>query len=84
MNLPKQETSNDGANHLNKYPSSRLTEEGLAADRVKYNVGKSGLSGFIKNPYVCFTAVFASIGGVLFGCKSNGFERVNYNTIDSR
>ncbi|RCH78290.1 hypothetical protein CU098_002821, partial [Rhizopus stolonifer] len=27
----------------------------------------SGLAGFIKNPYVCFTAIFASIGGVLFG-----------------
>lgn len=27
----------------------------------------SGISGIIKNPYVFGTAVFASIGGVLFG-----------------
>jgi hypothetical protein len=27
----------------------------------------SGISGIIKNPYVFGTAIFASIGGVLFG-----------------
>lgn len=30
----------------------------------------NGLTGFVKNPYVFFTAIFASIGGILFGCKS--------------
>lgn len=65
-----QESPNDGTtSELDKYPSSKITEEGLAADRYKQNIGKSGIAGFIKNPYVCFTAIFASLGGVLFGCK---------------
>lgn len=63
-----QESPNDGTtSELDKYPSSKITEEGLAADRHKQNIGKSGIAGFIKNPYVCFTAIFASLGGVLFG-----------------
>lgn len=71
MNTHKDhDASTDEANHtkLTTYPSSEVTGH-LAADRYKYNAGKSGLSGFIKNPYVCLTAVFASIGGILFGCK---------------
>lgn len=65
-----QDASADEVNHtkLTTYPSSEVTGH-LAADRYKYNAGKSGLAGFIKNPYVCLTAVFASIGGILFGCK---------------
>ncbi|CEI93030.1 hypothetical protein RMCBS344292_07275 [Rhizopus microsporus] len=69
MNTPKdQEASADEVNHtkLTTYPSSEVTGH-LAADRYKYNAGRSGLAGFIKNPYVCLTAVFASIGGILFG-----------------
>ncbi|CAO3700999.1 hypothetical protein G6F70_007917 [Rhizopus microsporus] len=69
MNTHKDhDASTDEANHtkLTTYPSSEVTGH-LAADRYKYNAGKSGLSGFIKNPYVCLTAVFASIGGILFG-----------------
>jgi hypothetical protein len=31
--------------------------------------GSSGIKGIIKNPYVFSTAIFASIGGILFGCK---------------
>lgn len=29
----------------------------------------NGLTGFVQNPYVFCTAIFASIGGILFGCK---------------
>lgn len=37
--------------------------------------GKSALSGFIANPYVFATALFASIGGITFGCKYPWFPR---------
>lgn len=30
----------------------------------------NALKGLISNPYVFATALFASIGGVTFGCKS--------------
>lgn len=68
MNLPKDKDSTHNK-ELDTFPSTDEGGQGLAAERSKYNVGKSGLAGFVKNPYVCFTAVFASIGGVLFGCK---------------
>jgi hypothetical protein len=29
----------------------------------------NGIKGIMNNPYVFFTAIFASIGGILFGCK---------------
>ncbi|KAI8639015.1 general substrate transporter [Parasitella parasitica] len=29
--------------------------------------GKAGAAGFVKNPYVFLTCIFASIGGILFG-----------------
>ncbi|RCI05831.1 hypothetical protein CU098_012600 [Rhizopus stolonifer] len=66
MNLPKDKDSTHNK-ELDTFPSTDEGGQGLAAERSKYNVGKSGLAGFVKNPYVCFTAVFASIGGVLFG-----------------
>ncbi len=39
------------------------------ADYQEPRKSSNGLAGFVKNPYVFFTAIFASIGGVLFGCK---------------
>lgn len=30
----------------------------------------SGLRGFIQNPYLFGIALFSSLGGLLFGCKS--------------
>lgn len=35
----------------------------------EHQKSSNGLTGFVKNPYVFFTAIFASIGGILFGCK---------------
>ncbi|KAG1138598.1 hypothetical protein G6F37_010346 [Rhizopus arrhizus] len=67
MNKPKEQDSMNQKD-LDTFPSTDMDGgQHLAADRERYNAGKSGLSGIIKNPYVCFTAVFASIGGVLFG-----------------
>lgn len=34
------------------------------------HVTSNGLKGFIENPYVFGVALFASIGGITFGCKS--------------
>ncbi|KAI7867718.1 general substrate transporter [Spinellus fusiger] len=34
---------------------------------TEHKRGSSGIKGLINNPYVFFTAVFASLGGVLFG-----------------
>jgi hypothetical protein len=31
--------------------------------------GAGGLKGLLANPFVFATAVFASLGGLLFGCK---------------
>lgn len=71
MNKAKEQDSMNQKD-LDTFPSTDMDGgQHLAADRERYNAGKSGLSGFIKNPYVCLTAVFASIGGVLFGCKFN-------------
>jgi fucose permease len=69
----RDEFDNTSLNHpdqLNKeYKSnSSNTNNGNELRELhEAHVSSSGLSGFIKNPYVFGTAIFASIGGILFG-----------------
>jgi hypothetical protein len=39
--------------------------------------GSGGLKGLIANPFVFATAVFASLGGLLFGCKAHYWCRTS-------
>ena len=65
----RDEFDNTSLNHpnMNKEQKS-FPQRDEMADLHEHN-SSNGFSGFIKNPYVFFTAIFASIGGVLFGCK---------------
>ncbi|KAG2203486.1 hypothetical protein INT47_008213 [Mucor saturninus] len=53
-------------NHRDEFDNSSLNHHIEKEERVVVPPG-NGLSGFVKNPYVFLTAVFASIGGILFG-----------------
>lgn len=55
----KASNSNPSYNEMGDFPEGREA--------------KSGIAGLIKNPYVFLTCIFASIGGVLFGCKYIAF-----------
>ncbi|KAI8371962.1 general substrate transporter [Choanephora cucurbitarum] len=54
---------NNQEKQVKTYPSTSSGSDVYTTKRKTSN----GFTGFVKNPYVCFTAVFASIGGVLFG-----------------
>ncbi|CEP07802.1 hypothetical protein [Parasitella parasitica] len=54
INNKKVETSGSSChNEMDDFPEGRPT--------------KAGAAGFVKNPYVFLTCIFASIGGILFG-----------------
>lgn len=59
---------NHDNNHRDEFDNSSLNHY-TEKDEVS-RPSSNGFSGFVKNPYVFFTAIFASIGGILFGCKS--------------
>jgi hypothetical protein len=44
-----------------------ITTFSIAPDEEQEYRGSSGLKGMLENPYVLATALFASLGGVLFG-----------------
>lgn len=66
----RDEFDNSSLNHSNKEKSENVK-------RVVVQPG-NGLSGFVQNPYVFLTAVFASIGGILFGCTYFSFIKKNH------
>lgn len=77
----RDEFDNTSLNHpnLNKEKSVQSTQQQQRDEMDGYReprTASNGLSGFIKNPYVFCTAIFASIGGVLFGCKVAWFMKL--------
>lgn len=76
----RDEFDNTSLNHptLNKEKSVQSTQRRDEMDGYREpRTASNGLSGFVKNPYVFCTAIFASIGGVLFGCKVAWFTNIN-------
>lgn len=71
MSYTQDEFDNSSLNHPNNQDKEKKRDEmaGIHEDRP----GTNGLAGLVKNPYVFCTAIFASIGGILFGCKLNPF-----------
>lgn len=65
----RDEFDNTSLNHDPNNKEKKLTQRDDMADYQEPRKSSNGLAGFVKNPYVFFTAIFASIGGVLFGCK---------------
>ncbi|KAI9487854.1 MAG: general substrate transporter [Benjaminiella poitrasii] len=68
MNYNDHQTSNNTVIMNNNIKECNSYTSDEDAERFRETrPAKNGLSGFIKNPYVFFTAIFASIGGILFG-----------------
>jgi hypothetical protein len=63
----RDEFDNTSINQIDKEHKDYTTNNGNELREFHGGHNASGLSGIIKNPYVFGTAVFASIGGVLFG-----------------
>jgi hypothetical protein len=59
-NVPHQDDANDGAQ------TTHVEEHKPTIEEME---GSGGLKGLLANPFVFATAVFASLGGMLFGCK---------------
>lgn len=65
----KTSNSNSSYNEMDDFPEGRQA--------------KSGIAGLIKNPYVFLTCIFASIGGVLFGCKYSFVTKKKFQFANS-
>lgn len=67
MSYTQDEFDNTSLNTPHSQDKEKKRDEmaGIHKDRP----GSNGLAGLVKNPYVFCTAIFASIGGILFGCK---------------
>lgn len=60
---------NDHHNNKELKTSNSNSSYNEMGDFSEGRQAKSGIAGLIKNPYIFLTCIFASIGGVLFGCK---------------
>ncbi|GAA5814340.1 hypothetical protein MFLAVUS_007834 [Mucor flavus] len=65
MSYTQDEFDNTSLNTPHSQDKEKKRDEmaGIHKDRP----GSNGLAGLVKNPYVFCTAIFASIGGILFG-----------------
>lgn len=61
------EFNNASINHPNTQDKEKKRDDMAGIHETR--PGTNGLAGLVKNPYVFCTAIFASIGGILFGCK---------------
>ncbi|KAG2229946.1 general substrate transporter [Thamnidium elegans] len=61
----REEFDNTSLDHPNNLDKEKKRDDMAGIHEIR--PGSNGLAGLVKNPYVFCTAIFASIGGILFG-----------------
>lgn len=68
--------------HTNATDNSNIDHVEHPQRTVEDMEGAGGLKGLLANPFVFATAIFASLGGLLFGCKIKYWHCVQLSSYD--